>query len=311
MYLTRNLRGVLLLGLLFGFPQLSSHSNKPNSRSQVGAARAVLWRNPGNIKARDLFFGPGGPEHAPQGKFAFIKEDLKGTQPKFVVRDSNNVVWGVKVGKEARVETAATRLLWAVGYFADEEYYLAELPFKGAAPLRRGEIAQTGKAVAVRMKRHIEGRHKIGYWRWDSNPFVGTRELNGLKVMMELMNNTDFKKEHLVIYDMGGVEQRYMVKDLGASFGRAGSDYFGRAGSKGVLKDFLRYDLIRNRESQYLDFWYFKHVPRSDAKWIGGLAGQLSDQQIRDAFRAGGFSAAEVEGFTRKLREKINELRRL
>ncbi|MGE5322252.1 MAG: hypothetical protein ACM3SW_05300, partial [Actinomycetota bacterium] len=309
--LTRNLRGIVLMGLLFGPLQLTRYSSKPTSRPAAGASRAVLWRKPENIKARDLFFGPGGPEHAPKGKFVFIKENLKGTQPKFVVRDSNNVEWGVKVGKEARVETAATRLLWAVGYFADEEYYVAELPFKGTPPLRRGEMAQSGKAVAVRMKRHIESRHKIGYWRWDSNPFVGTRELNGLKVMMELMNNTDFKKEHLVVYDMGGVEQCYMVKDLGASFGRAGSDYFGRAGSKGILKDFEHYDLIRDRGPQYVDFWYFKHVPRKDAKWIGDLAGQLSDQQIREAFRAGGFSQAEVEGFARKLREKINELRRL
>jgi hypothetical protein len=46
----------------------------------------------------------------------------------------------------------------------------------------------------------------------------------------------------------------------------------------------------------------------SPATWP---AGQLSDQQISDAFRAAQFSPEEVEGFTKKVREKINELQQL
>lgn len=41
------------------------------------------------------------------------------------------------------------------------------------------------------------------------------------------------------------------------------------------------------------------------------LPGQLSDQQINDAFRAAQLSPKEVEGFTKKAREKINELQQL
>jgi hypothetical protein len=292
MYTTKTLVNAVLLVLLLIPSQHAKHSSR--KLPAVGSAPAVLWRQPEDIKSRDLFFGAGGPEHAPKGKLEFIEENLHGTQPKFFVRDSDNVRWGVKIGPEARVETAATRLLWAVGYFADEEYYLAELPLNGHPQLLRGRrYSERGKAVAVRLKRYLPHSHKIGNWRWDSNPFVGTRELNGLKVMMELFNNTDFKTEHLVIYEVNGTEQHYVAKDLGASFGRANAGYFNR--TKGSLKDYERFNLIRKSDGQYVDFWYFKQVPRADARWIGELVAQLSDKQIGDAFRAGEFSPQEVE----------------
>ena len=80
---------------------------------------AVLWRDPGDIATRNLFYGPGGAKDQPQGPYTFIKEDLDGSNPKFVVKDSNGVKWKVKLGLEARPETVATRLVWAVGYFVE------------------------------------------------------------------------------------------------------------------------------------------------------------------------------------------------
>lgn len=44
------------------------------------------------------------------------------------------------------------------------------------------------------------------------------------------------------------------------------------------------------------------------AIWIGQYLTQLSDEQLHDAFRAGGFSPQEIEGFSRKVQKKINEL---
>ncbi len=303
--------GTALLALTFAFPQYGKHpSHNSKSTAAPGAAPAILWRQPEDIQSRDLFYGPGGPEHVPKGKLQFIEEDLKGSQPKFFVRDSEGTRWGVKLGPEARAETAATRILWALGYFADTEYYLPELPLKGMPQLKRGEqYTRQGKAIMVRMKRYEKGVQAAGFWRWDENPFVGTRELNGLKVIMELMNNTDFKQEHLVIHEVEGREQRYMVKDLGATFGRAGAGYFNR--TKGKLSDYARADLIRQSDAQYVDFWYFKQVPRADAKWAGELAGKLSDKQLNDAFHAAGFSDREVQGFVAKWKEKVNELKRL
>ena len=57
--------------------------------------------------------------------------------------------------------------------------------------------------------------------------------------------------------------------------------------------------------------WIGKHIPRSDAKWIGGLLAQLSPDQIRDAFRAAGYSPEQVEGFSAVVEERIAELNKL
>ena len=45
----------------------------------------------------------------------------------------------------------------------------------------------------ARLKRYLEGEEKNGTWKWKDNPFTGTREFNGLRVMMALINNWDLK----------------------------------------------------------------------------------------------------------------------
>lgn len=278
-------------------------------KATVGSSPAVLWREPGDIKTRDLFYGPGGKEHAPAGPMQFIEEKLKGINPKFDVRDEKGIRWGVKLGDEAKPETAATRLVWAVGYFSNEDYFIPEMVVNGFPRLHRGqELVVDGKIHGVRLKRHNKHEHEIGHWEWDTNPFAGTKELDGLRIMMELICNTDVKEDHRLIVDANGVEQRYMLKDLGSSFGKAGKTIFR---TKGDLKDYQSLPLIKRAGAEYIDFWYFKHIPREHAKWIGGYLTQLSDKQISDAFRAAGFNRKEIDGYTRKVRDKINELNQL
>lgn len=83
----------------------------------------ILWADPGDIQARDLFWGPGAQDHQPALPVEFLAEDPKGTSPKFEVRDGDGKKWTAKLGLEAKPETAATRLLWAVGYSANENYF--------------------------------------------------------------------------------------------------------------------------------------------------------------------------------------------
>jgi hypothetical protein len=300
--------GVFALVLSSGIQAQAAHKSS-EKKPKVGSAPAVLWREPTDIKTRDLYWGPGGQEDAPKGTLTFIQEKFNGVNPKFDVRDQDGIRWGVKLGPEARPETAATRLVWAVGYFTNEDYYVHDLSAKGLPPLSRGEdLISHGKIENARLKRHNKGEHEIANWSWDKNPFVGTKELNGLEIMMEIICNTDLKALNQHVYDEDGVEQRYVAADIGSSFGKAGKT-LGR--TKGKLSDYEALPLIRNAGPDYVDFWHFKHIPRADAKWIGGWLAQLSDSQISDAFRAAGFSPAEVDGFTKKVREKINELNNL
>src|SRR5690242_4422202 len=57
----------------------------------------ILWQEPANLEARNLFYGPGGEEHQPTGDpYTFVEEDLDGTNPKFVVRDDAGTKWKIK-----------------------------------------------------------------------------------------------------------------------------------------------------------------------------------------------------------------------
>jgi hypothetical protein len=302
---------------------------------------AVLWRNPTDINSRDLFWGPGGEKHQPHGPFTFIKEDLNGTNPKFDVRDGDGVKWRVKLGEEARPETVATRLVWAAGYFTDEDYFLpdiqvAEMPRR----LHRGQklVGPDGSMHNVRLKRHVKGEEKLGNWRWRMDPLTNTRELNGLRVAMALINNWDLKDENNKVLEYehkgDGPEQIYEVSDLGASFGTTGRQR-SRAVSKGNLQSYSHSKFITRVTPEFVDFktpsrpsfalivnpreyisrvhleWIGKNIPRGDARWLGGLLARLSPEQIRDAFRSAGYSPEEVEGFSKIVEGRITELNQL
>jgi hypothetical protein len=111
----------IILALFLALPVLA----------QQAKTAAALWRDRGDVAALDLLNGPGGKEHQPGTHFKFIEESKGGTAPKFEVEDENGAKWKVKLGPEVKSETAATRLLWAAGYFADEDYYRPQIRVQG------------------------------------------------------------------------------------------------------------------------------------------------------------------------------------
>ena len=96
-----------------------------------------LWHDRGDVASLNLLYGAGGKEHQPAGKFTFVKEDKQGTSPKFEIVDEQGVHWKAKLGEETKSETAASRLVWAAGYFTDEDYYLPELRVEKMPKLSR------------------------------------------------------------------------------------------------------------------------------------------------------------------------------
>jgi hypothetical protein len=258
---------------------------------------------------------------------------MNGTNPKYNVKDEDGVKWKLKMGAEARPETAATRLVWAVGYFTDEDYFLPDVHVSGLpAHLHRGRnlVGADGEIKNVRLKRHLKGADKVGDWRWRDDPFANTREWNGLRVMMALINNWDLKDDNNEVYDEGG-QRYYIVKDLGASFGTTGYNPRQET-SKGNLSEYRRSHFITKKTSEYVDFgvpsrpaffvifnpaeffprmhmrWIAKRVPRGDARWMGQMLAKLSPEQIRDAFRAAGYAPDQIEGFSQVVQKRIGEL---
>ena len=354
----------LVLSILPGTPQL--RASAPQEQSKTGepakgsepekqgkkerraeaanALPAVLWRDPGDIASLDLLNGAGGAKDAPDphADYVFVDEDVSGTSPKFYVKDTNGVKWLVKLGPEAVPETAATRFVWAMGYFTDEDYFLPQIHVQALPKLRRkmfGASPKTGIVPNVRLKRQKEGLKSVESWEWFDNPFVGTRELNGLRVLMGLINDWDLKTENNKVYVVDQ-QRHYLVSDLGATFGKTG---FAPShvpllphGTKGVLKDYEHARFIRATTVDTLtlqmhttapfymrcfDRKYFRKykgvqqveedIPVPDAQWIGGLLAQLTPQQIRDAFRAAGMQAEKSDAFAKVVEKRIAALNQL
>ena len=309
-------------------------SSKKVERAEAAASSpAVITHDSGDLTTLDLYYGAGGKERAPDpnGTFTFVEEDMKQTSPKFDVVDAQGEKWRVKLGQEPQAETAATRLLWAAGDFVDEDYYVAELKVEKLPKLRRGQefVSADGTTVhGARLKRKSKDMKKLGDWSWFENPFVGTKELNGLRVMMCLVNNWDLAADNNAIYEVDG-ERHYLVSDVGASFGSTGSSI---SRSKGKLEDYEKSKFIDKTHADTVDFVmhskpFFltavnvgnyrnrsrmedvgKHIPRTDAKLLGQRLAQLSESQIQDCFRAAGYSQDKIDGFTKVVQQRIAEL---
>src|SRR5262245_7169169 len=179
---------------------------------------AVLWQPPEDIECRDLFYGAGGRDGAPDPStpFTYVRRQKSGTQKKIVVEDVDGRKWTVKFGPEARPETAATRIVWAVGYHVDQDYFVPRASIVGEKRI---------DARDVRFERRDDGYKEVGNWAWEDNPFLGTRELEGLKVVMALLKNWDLneKNNDIKTPKKTAGPQIYYVADLGASLGRTGT----------------------------------------------------------------------------------------
>ena len=189
----------------------------------------------------------------------------------------------------------------------------------------------------MRLERHIEGQKKIGNWKWRDNPFTGTRQFNGLRVMMALMNSWDLKDENNAIYE----RERRMIP---ARFMRSATwepasappDIAGpRPWQRAISNLTAIPGSSAKRGPEFVDFniptrpaliyffnvpglihrlrmrWIGRHIPREDAKWMGDILSRLSPEQIQDAFRSAGYSPQEVEGFSKVVQERIAELTKL
>jgi hypothetical protein len=311
-------------------PQIRS---EPISAISSVSSAPLLWRDLGEIESLNLFYGPGSPEREPAGTIKFVKELMDGATPKFEVVDEQGVHWIAKLGDEAKSETAATRLLWAAGYFVDEAYYRSELRVEQMLRLKRGSefVSKDGVIQSVRLEPIRKEQTRYGNWSWSENPFLGTKELNGLRVMMALINNWDLKTVNNTVYSIGS-EVHYAVSDLGASFGKTGG-----VGSrtKSRLEDYAESKFIDDSDPESLDlkiksrpffllavdlYHYNKlasrekvgrDIPRADAQWLAERLRRLSIEQLRDCFRAAGYSPAEVDGFANVVKGRIAELNQL
>jgi len=302
----RKLVSLIVFALLLSVTSIETGFAAKKKKKEALTGTPILWERPNDIGSRDLFLGPGGAAMRPDlRRITFIKEEKGGYSKKYRVRDGAGREWVVKIGKEAQSETSAVRLLYGLGYLTEINYLVPRVTIPGK-----------GTFYNVRFEARPENLKRAGEWQWKKNPFVGTPELQGLKVMMALINNWDLKDSNNVILKDGN-ELHYAISDLGATFGHASTTPL-----------FWRFTRSRNNPTNYAKSNFFekvkgnrvvlhfggknsglmKDISIQDAQWIASLLSQLSDAQIRDAFRAANYTPGQINLLAGEVRERTNEL---
>ena len=321
--------GVHLVWLAVGAYRIRRAGPRP-----LRVSRHVIWRDPGDVTARDRTSGPGGPNGAPAAPFRFIEEHLTGSQPCVSVRDARGRRWRVKWGEEVRSENFAVRLAWACGFFAEVTYFIASGVIEGAEGLQRARscIGDDCRFVDARFELDDPDVKKLfeeHSWAWNDNPFIGTPELHGLKIIVMLLSDWDTKDRRDVARGSNTAifehrvsrfrrEGRYLITDWGGSMGKWGNNIVTRARWDPEGFEAQTPHFITAVDGGFVYFGYAgqrtadvaEGIRVSDVQWLYRYVGRVTDRQLRDALEASGADAEETAIFSRALRARIEQLER-
>jgi hypothetical protein len=306
---------IALLGM---FGASCAGVGRPQVQNAPRPPGASMWVEPTDIASRDLYNGPWGAANAPDPKDVYELVELKhtGVNLGMTVKDSKGREWSVKqpfpgnLDSEAPVEVVVSRLLSAIGYHQPPVYHLPAFTLKDDF----GRHVETGGRFRLKTDKIKE----VDVWDWASNPFVGTKEYQGLIVLLTMFNSTDLKNSNNSLYehrDGDLVEQWYVARDVGSAFG----DTHRMAPRKNHVESFEQMPFVLGVSNGFVDFayqgWYKnlveERITPQEVAWACNLLGQLSDKQLQDAFRAAHYEPDIANRFIAKLREKIQQGRGL
>lgn len=310
----RQLRqSILFLTLLsLGLTSAAVAQDKEKKNKQAGPiTNPMLWENV-DTASLDLFDGPGGTAMRPDiSRIEFVKEETQGHNKKFRIKDAKGQIWVAKLGTEAQPETASVRLLYGLGYKTEINYLVPELTIPGK-----------GTHKNVRLEARPANIERLDEWKWKENPFVGTNELQGLKVMMVFLTNwdlLDLQNKVIRVDNNGTVEHHFIVSDLGGTFGKLGNNnlpIFFRLGRKtNDPGTWYESGFVSKVKDGMIDFDFkgkgrglMEDITVQQGRWIADRLARLSDKQLDDAFRAANYSPDEVQLLRAGVRERTAEL---
>jgi hypothetical protein len=301
----------LIIFLLSFSAAFAQKDEKKDEKKEMPSGKAVMWEKV-NVSERDLFYGPGGEAMQPDlSRITFVKEEKKGASQKYRIKDGAGKVWVAKIGREAQPETAAVRLLWALGYKTEVNYLVPSLTIPGKGTFKN-----------VRLEARPEEVDRLDEWQWKENPFVGTNEFQGLKMMMVFFNNwdiVDVQNKILLVEGENGKELHYIISDLGATFGKLGNNNLFivyRIGRKtNNPTKYIDSSFIDDVKDGNIDLAYkgknrdlFDDVTVEQGRWLAELLNQLTDKQIEDAFRAANYSPEDIKTLVQAVKNRIADL---
>jgi hypothetical protein len=301
-------------------------TDKPDGRA-TAIARAQVW-SPTNVAAMDIKAGPKRADAFPFRATVlcdYLPKQLSGRSPKFACRVGDEDELKVKYGgtnAEVYAEVAATRLLWALGFGADQMYPVRVICRRCPATLA-GMSRDNDEWVfdPATVERKLPGREfDDAGWSW--RELEAIREEAGgaprahrdaLKLLAVFLQHTDTKPEQqrlLCLDDKAPVDPNdtaceqpmMMINDLGLTFGRANTFNVNEKAmnlvdwsATPVWKDAT--GCVGNLPKSLTGTLENPVISEAGRRFLADLLGQLTDAQIRDLF--------EVSRVTLRLRDPL------
>jgi hypothetical protein len=298
---------------------------------RLQSIRHRIWHEPTAADVADLRHGPGGRDGVPAPPFRFVKEHLTGSQPCVAVRDARHRLWRVKWGHEARPESFAVRVAWACGYFAEVTHYVAAGRITDVGELSRARTCIDAEGSFCEARFELEDRDvrmlfDEHSWAWNDNPFLGTSQLAGLKIVNMLLSNWDTKDRRDVargsntaIFEVRagwGREARYLITDWGGAMGKWGSNIVARGRWDAAGFEAQTPHFVTEVRDGWVNFGYqgqrtaeiARDITVEHVEWFHRYARRLTEPALRQALLVCGATDEEARTFARALVDRIRQL---
>jgi hypothetical protein len=305
--------------------QPKEHAQVTDEQRYAAIRRAQVWA-PTDVASMNIMAGPRGPGAFPPNATVacdYVDKKMSGRSPKFTCvippDDEVKVKYGRNNG-EVFAEVAASRLLWALGFFADRMYPV-RVVCRGCPP----RITDTELATIQRkIGRDIETAPGSG-WGWPELDLVDPpssgaprAQRDALKLLAAFLQHTDSKPEQQRLICMSkdqksedhgkGENQEdqkgqepcngtvvMMVHDLGLTFGHAtlfnrgpvSSANLDEWSAASVWKDPAR--CVGNLKQSFSGTLNNPPISEEGRKFLADLLKQLSDAQLHQLFEVSRF----------------------
>lgn len=319
-----NIRKVFLILIALSVLNACKLWQTPNWTRKEYLRKGKVWHKT-EIPQMDIMAGPQNeisvpPEQEVTCKFVEPKKRSSGFSPKFKCKLNNGATLRVKYSsRETYSEIAATRLLWALGFYTDEVYPV-KLRCMGCPKNNPSQPARDEPRIEMVFEDAIIERNFPGQeigefsdegWKWDElnqvdQKFGGSSraEVDALKLLAVFLQHSDSKppQQRLACYP-NNLGQQFlrqtckqpvlMVQDLGATFGISApkvesfSSMYVRGWESEPIwkmqtekKDICVGNVVPSLGGDLRD----PEISEDGRKFLSDLLNQLTDQQIANLF---------------------------
>ncbi len=252
MFLRRFVAAIILLSAVVAFSSEYLGRVSPITRREY-LHRARVWHKV-DVANQDILAGPQSPIAVPPDQevtchYVEPHGSHGGFSPKFHCKlDSGEVVRVKYQSREVFGEIAANRLLWALGFYADENYLVRiiclDCPQKNPTSPSDDDVRGRMVIENATIERDFPGDTievlKDEGWKWSELDEVDEKvggasraQIDALKLLAVFIQHNDSKQEQQRLacfsQDIGSEEEKIickqpvlMIQDLGATFGMGG-----------------------------------------------------------------------------------------